>query len=62
MYKAIDLLKRDAGGKDKMVDPEWKHSEKGKRTVSVAGTVAFIQDKSDMSGRFLSPFEHLHFE
>ena len=41
---------------------EWKHPAKGKRTVAVNDEVVFIQMPSDMSGRFLPPVEHLHFE
>ena len=62
VHKACDMLKQDEKGKGQSVVVDWKNPEKGKRTVSVAGTVAFIQAKSDMSGRFVSPFDHLHFE
>ena len=56
------MLKQDAKAKDKAVEAEWKHAEKGKKTVSVAGAIPFVQNKVDTSGRFVSPFEHLHFE
>ena len=60
--KALELIKHDAFGKDKTVEADWKHAEKGKRTVTVNGQDVFLQTASDMSGRFLPPVEHLHFE
>ena len=39
--KALDMIKRDAFGKDKTVEVEWKHATKGKRTVPVNGQVVF---------------------
>ena len=62
MNKALDMIERGAFAKDKKVEAEWKHSEKGKRTVTVNGQDVFLQLASDMSGRFLAPVTHLHFE
>ena len=60
--KALKMIKRDAFAKDKKVETEWKHSEKGKRTITVNGQDVFLQLASDMSGRFLAPVAHLNFE
>ena len=60
--KALEMIKRDAFAKDKKVEAEWKHSEKGKRSITVDGQDVFLQLSSDMSGRFLEPVAHLHFE
>ena len=60
--KAVELLKQDSRSRGKEVVDEWKCAEKGKRTVSVEGQVCFVQNASDMSGRFLEPYAHLHFE
>ena len=60
--KAVELLKRDQRTSGKEVAEEWKHAEKGKRTVSVAGQICFLQNASDTCGRFLPPFDNLHFE
>ena len=60
--KACELLKRETASSGKTVVEEWKHDEKGKRTVNVDGAICFIQNASDFSGRFLAPYAHLHFE
>ena len=56
------MLKKDALTQGKLVEAEWKHAEKGKRSVAVGGKVCFLQMPSDACGRFLAPYEHLHFE
>ena len=60
--KACEMLKHDPAGRGKAVEPNWKHAEKGKRTAKVNGEKAFVQSLSNMHGRFVSPFSHLHFE
>ena len=57
----LSLIEADARASGKHVVDEWKHVEKGKRTVTVDGITAFLQFASDTSGNFLAPFEHLHF-
>ena len=60
--KAAEMLKHDPRSSGKQVVAEWKHNDKGKRTVTVGGIDAFMQSASDASGYFLAPFEHLHFD
>ena len=60
--QASELIKKDVAAKDKTVEIEWKHAEKGKRTILVNGQLAFSQSKVDVCGQFLAPFAHLTIE
>ena len=62
LKKATELIKKDPKSISKEFLDEWKHAEKGKRTVTVGGQVCFVQNASDSCGRFLEPYAHLHFE
>ena len=60
--KALEIIKKDSKAKNKTCEIEWKHADKGKRTVTINGHDAFCQGKSDTCGQFLASFEHLRIE
>ena len=58
--RAKDLLAKDAKTGGKEVKIEWKDPEaKFVRSIEVGGIRAFRQGADEITGKFLSPFEHL---
>ena len=61
LTKAADALKKDDRTAGQSVGICWKVEGSKDRQVKVGDQVAFQQTPSDMTGRFLSPFDALTF-
>ena len=53
------MIEKDAKASQKEVKIEWLIPESKKRSVTVAGQEAFVQEYQDTEGEFLAPFQHL---
>ena len=51
--------RKDAKASQKEVKIEWLIPESKKRSVTVGGQEAFVQEYQDTEGEFLAPFQHL---
>ena len=50
-------MKQDVTNKNKPVKIQWQIEDSKHRGVTVDGELAFLQCDSDLSGKFLAPFE-----
>jgi len=57
LYRVEKLLKEDPKNKGKSVAIIWQIESSKNRGVSIDGALAFVQCSSDISGKFLAPFE-----
>ena len=57
LYRVEKLLKQDPVNKEKSIKIIWQIEDSKNRGVSVDGNLAFVQCSSDLSGKFLAPFQ-----
>jgi hypothetical protein len=59
LRRAEELIKAHASASGKETKINWKTSDPGIRNIEVDGSIAFMQNKADIGGKFLPPFESL---
>ena len=59
LHRASDMLKKDARCHGKSVTIEWQIENSKDRHVQADGIPIFLQTLTDLSGKFLKPFEDL---
>ena len=59
LYRVEDFFKKDSSTKSKSIKIIWQMEDRKNkdRGVEVDGMMAFVQSNSDLSGKFLAPYQ-----